>query len=272
MVKCCYRFSGGVILLSNFHTHTYRCKHAFGTEEDYVLSAVRSGLSQLGFSDHAPFPDQDFGYRMDYSELQDYLDTIDSLNNKYQNSIRLFRGLEIEYHPEYTDYYRQLLEEKGLDYLALGEHIYHSRSGELKNIFFAESTDDVMDYAENICKGLETGLFRFVAHPDLLFINDLPIDENTEAACSMIIECASKNHVILEYNANGYRREKHLYPDGLRHPYPHPFFWNKVAKTDIQVIVGSDCHTPEQLYDNSVESARESALQLGLKLTDSLFY
>ena len=158
------------------------------------------------------------------------------------------------------------------DYLALGEHIYHSRSGELKNIFFAESTDDVMDYAENICKGLETGLFRFVAHPDLLFINDLPIDENTEAACSMIIECASKNHVILEYNANGYRREKHLYPDGLRHPYPHPFFWNKVAKTDIQVIVGSDCHTPEQLYDSSVESARESALQLGLKLTDSLFY
>ncbi len=24
----------------NFHTHTYRCKHAVGNEEDYVIEAI----------------------------------------------------------------------------------------------------------------------------------------------------------------------------------------------------------------------------------------
>ena len=258
-------------MASNFHTHTYRCRHAFGTEEDYVISAINCGLDQLGFSDHGPFPDHDFGLRMDYNELTDYLDTIDRLKIKYRDRIELFKGLEIEYYPEYTDYYRYLIGERKLDYLALGEHTYHSRSGEIKNIFFANSTGDFLEYAENLCMGMETGLFRFAAHPDIMFINDLPIDGNAEKACRMIVECAAKNNIILEYNANGHRRERRMYPDGMRYPYPHSFFWSMAARADIKVIVGSDCHTPDQVSDRYVKSAREAVIQLGLKLTDSIF-
>ena len=53
----------------NFHTHTNRCRHADGIAADYVQSALSAGVTQLGFSDHAPFPDYDFGMRMPYCEL-----------------------------------------------------------------------------------------------------------------------------------------------------------------------------------------------------------
>ena len=41
-------------MTENYHTHTARCRHATGTEEEYVLAAIDRGLKILGFSDHTP--------------------------------------------------------------------------------------------------------------------------------------------------------------------------------------------------------------------------
>ncbi|MBR6615619.1 MAG: PHP domain-containing protein, partial [Lachnospiraceae bacterium] len=38
----------------NFHTHTYLCRHANGTPEEYIQRAINCGIKDLGFSDHAP--------------------------------------------------------------------------------------------------------------------------------------------------------------------------------------------------------------------------
>ena len=43
-------------MLTNYHTHTTRCGHAEGTEEEYILTALRCGYKVLGFSDHTPWP------------------------------------------------------------------------------------------------------------------------------------------------------------------------------------------------------------------------
>lgn len=256
---------------NNFHTHTYRCLHAYGTERDYALEAVKKEMGQLGFSDHGPFPDHDYGFRMQYSELGDYISAIDELQKELDGRLKLFRGLEIEYHKKYNDYYRYLIEERGLDYLALGEHMFYGSDGELKNIFFASSTADCLEYAENICTGIKTGCFRFVAHPDLMFLNDFEIDKNIEEACRMITGCAAENNTILEFNANGYRRVRRMYPDGLRNPYPHSFFWKMASEKNIRVIIGSDCHSPEQLCDECFVYAFKEAGRSGLNLIESIF-
>ena len=41
-------------MTENYHTHTYRCGHAVGTERDYVEAALKAGIRTLGFSDHTP--------------------------------------------------------------------------------------------------------------------------------------------------------------------------------------------------------------------------
>ena len=45
--------------MKNYHTHTKRCGHAIGEDEEYVLRAIENGFDEIGFSDHAPmlFPD-----------------------------------------------------------------------------------------------------------------------------------------------------------------------------------------------------------------------
>ena len=48
-------------MLTNYHTHTTRCLHATGSDEEFVLSAIKGGYQELGFSDHTPWK-----YHTDY--------------------------------------------------------------------------------------------------------------------------------------------------------------------------------------------------------------
>jgi histidinol phosphatase-like PHP family hydrolase len=34
-------------MIANYHTHTMRCKHAFGTDEEYVLEAIKHGYKDV---------------------------------------------------------------------------------------------------------------------------------------------------------------------------------------------------------------------------------
>ena len=54
----------------NLHTHTFRCGHASGTDDQMVLSAIEAGFEQLGFSDHMPYPELHLPTcRMAYDQL-----------------------------------------------------------------------------------------------------------------------------------------------------------------------------------------------------------
>ncbi len=251
---------------NNFHTHSKRCKHAFGSEEDYVRSAIANGLSTLGFSDHTPYPyaDADFGRRMDFEELGDYLDTLNKLSEKYRDKIVVRKGLETEYLPKYRSYYEELLGKWGFEYLLLGEHFYLNDAGEYGNTYEITSTTEYLAYARTLIEGMKTGLFKAVAHPDLYLLNPFAWNDDCKRAADLIIDTAVSTNTILEYNANGFRREQICYPDGLRYQYPHDGFWQMAAKAPVRVIVGSDCHDPKYVWDDAVELAYEKLQTLGI--------
>lgn len=256
---------------SNFHTHTQRCKHAYGDEKDYAESAVKNELDLLGFSDHAPFPDYDYGLRMDFGELPDYLAAIDTLSADYGDKIRLYKGLEIEFLPKYLNYYKQLFEEFHVDYLALGEHMFTKSDGNIQNVYYLESTKDYIEYAENIAAAAETGYFAFIAHPDLMFLNRFAWDENCSKACDIIISAAEKYNIILEFNANGLRRGKQYFPDGMRFAYPHDNFWKMLSGSSLRVIIGADCHVPEYIRDSAINIAEKTCRDMKLNVVDTIF-
>lgn len=257
----------------NYHTHTKLCLHAEGMEQDYVLAALNAGLDVLGFSDHAPFPDDRLDLRMRYEELDGHLTRIAGLKSKYQNHLTILTGLEIEYLRDQKDYYEFLLKEKQLDYLLLGQHCFPASDGTVLNSFSispATGTSGYKDYARSVREALETGYFRILAHPDLIFINDLPWDENCEEACDIIVSAARDTGTILELNANGIRKNIRNYQDMIRYPYPHPRFWERVSGTGLPVVINSDCHNPDFLWDSCMERARQLAQEWNLHLVDSL--
>ena len=73
-------------MIANYHTHTWRCRHATGTEEEYIQRAFDRGLTVFVFSDHTPyiFPgDYYCRMRMYPDELADYAATVHGLKEKY---------------------------------------------------------------------------------------------------------------------------------------------------------------------------------------------
>ena len=100
-------------LVANYHTHTTRCKHATGTEKEYIEAAIKAGIQILGFSDHAPCPFEN-GYvsriRMDMSAAEEYVRTIRALQKEYEKHIKIYVGFETEYLPQYFNKQAELFD------------------------------------------------------------------------------------------------------------------------------------------------------------------
>ena len=104
-----------------------------------------------------------------------------------------------------------------------------------------------------------------------MFINTFEWDDCCDKASELIIDCAEKHNAVLEYNANGIRRNLRAYSDGIRYPYPHKKFWDMVKQTNIRVLVGSDCHCPEQIHDEYMRKAVQTSGQMGLNVIENIF-
>ncbi len=93
--------------------HTTRCHHATGSDEEFVLSAIKGGYQELGFSDHTPWKyhtDYISDIRMLPEELPGYVESIRSLQEKYKkNQISIKIGLECEYFPEYIHWLKGII-------------------------------------------------------------------------------------------------------------------------------------------------------------------
>lgn len=248
----------------NYHGHCDRCRHAGGSVREYAEEAERKGLTRYGFSDHIPYPGEIAELRMPYEELEDYFSDIWDLKREYAGRLEILCGLEAEYIREKRDYYESLLADGRCEYLLLGQHFFWDRQGEKLNTFALESTEQYEEYSINVVEAMRTGYFRYLAHPDLIFINNFAWDIHCERACDLLIDGAVKYGFALEYNANGMRRGIQQYADGERYPYPVDRFWDKVVGTGIAVYVGSDCHSPRSVYDDTVVLAYEHLKEKGI--------
>ena len=82
-----------MLITENYHTHTYRCRHAGGTDRDYVEAAIAAGLTTLGFSDHSPMvftTDHKSSFRMSLEETPGYFESLLQLREEYKDRILAF--------------------------------------------------------------------------------------------------------------------------------------------------------------------------------------
>lgn len=144
----------------NYHTHTRRCRHADSnmTDEDFVKLFMEKGFTKIAFTDHCPEKqviDKRTNMRMDYSETDEYLTSINSLKHKYKDEIQIETGFEIEYLPGQEENLLELKEKS--DKIILGQHfIYNDDKSEL--LIFRKhdfSDKEILTYAEYIKTAIE---------------------------------------------------------------------------------------------------------------------
>ena len=230
----------------NYHTHTTRCGHAQGTDEEYVLAAIKAGYKTLGFSDHAPYKHIPLDWaRMSWDKLEDYISSINALKEKYKDQIDIHIGLETEYYPEFLEEKKELKDK--VEYLILGQHFPEPLSR--TSYFSTNSDEEIMEYAESVCRGLETGLFTYLRHPDLYMYKQPEFNDACRKAARMIIEKAVETDIPLEVNINGVNRGKVRFPSGYYYGYPHKDFWRIAAEYPVRCLYGIDAHNPARILD-----------------------
>ncbi|MCR5774056.1 MAG: histidinol-phosphatase [Lachnospiraceae bacterium] len=227
------------MLTENYHTHTVRCKHATGSEREYVEKAIENGFRVLGFSDHTPQP-YESGFvspiRMDMDQLDDYVDTVRTLKYEYADRIDIRIGLEVEYFKGYFDRLMKEIRSRELDYIILGQHYVPDE----ENGFYAgnatDSEERLKDYVDIVIEALETHEFMYLAHPDLIhFTGDREVYLRH---MTRICEYARDNDVPLEINGLGIITGRW---------YPRVDFFRLAKSMGCRLIYGCDAHSPDQV-------------------------
>ena len=254
--------------MKNYHTHTARCHHAMGTDEDYVQIAIQEGYTTLGFSDHAcwHYPSGFHPHiRMLETEFDGYQKSILDLKQKYQDQIEILCGMEAEYFPEYMSWLKKFCKEKQLDYLIFGNHYYQSDE---TGIYYGNcSMDHVEDYFTSTLEGLQTGMYSCLAHPELILLNPrLKWNDQLEEGFHKICKLSKELEIPLEYNVLGLKKSKQM---GFV-AYPYPRFWQIASQYKNKAIIGMDAHQPLGLEKELFLEAYESLSKYDVEIVDTL--
>lgn len=277
----------------NFHTHTYRCGHASGNEEDMVKAAIDMKIKKLGFSEHVPFPNyrkhlirsipslrsvqsvasmiyafikNGPGMRMPYKQKEDYYKNIFECQDKYKGQIEIYKGYEAEGLSEYFNYYQSLLYSHEVDYLILGHHfnkhcVHNAYYGKAKL-----SKKEMYQYCNDVEKALETKMFSYLAHPDLFMVGYKDADLDMKTVSRRICEKAKELNIPLELNAGGMRRGLVERNGEKGYLYPNTHFWKIVSEVGNDIILGFDAHDPsdfnEGMYKQMLNFANEYQLHV----------
>ena len=228
-------------MIANYHTHTWRCMHATGTEREYIENAIEGGLKILGFSDHTPMPYSGgyvSGSKMRMDQLEEYVDVILALQKEYEKDIEIHIGLEVEYYPAYFEELVRFTGQFPIEYYILGQHFLGNEVGDA--VSSAKTTDPVIlqRYCDQTIEALKTGCFSCFAHPDIIrFIGD---DTIYKEQMRRICETAKELDLPLEINFLGIWQHRH---------YPRELFWEIAGEVGNSVVFGSDAHLPEKVWN-----------------------
>lgn len=235
--------------LSNYHTHTTYCDGR-STPREVVESAIRLGLSELGFSSHSPLDGED--WCMSAERAEEYFAEISGLKDEYKGKIDLFAGLEADY--------MSAIINLPFDYIIGSVHSVETPRGEKSvdvspagviETLNAHFGGDIYTLCEAYYDRVEDIVARtgcdIIGHFDLVTKfteHGVPIDESHPryiAAQDRALDKLLSTNAVFEVNtgamARGYRTS----------PYPTARVLERIREAGRPVVISSDSHSKDSL-------------------------
>ncbi|MFQ5454694.1 MAG: histidinol-phosphatase HisJ [Nitrospirota bacterium] len=232
------------MLLVDYHIHTYLCKHADGTIEEYIKRAGEIGLSEIGFSDHAPMPEwYDPEHRMKRGELPLYLKLIEKMRSVFPEQ-RIKIGIEVDYFNKTTDYVKEVIESYPFDYVIGSVHYIggwgFDNPRNIKGFNQGDIFEIYKEYFSLVEDAANSRLFDIIGHPDLVKKFGYFPDRSYDELIKGVLKVMKDNDLCLEINTSGLRKPvKEIYPDRR--------FIEMAKDMEIPVTLGSDAHSPNDV-------------------------
>lgn len=233
------------MLPPDYHMHTPLCQHATGEPYEYAITALKNGLTEIGFSDHAPMPQDNFdNWRMSYHQLDSYIDSIIQVQKKVPD-LQIKIGLEIDFIPGCEDWIRSLISRYSWDYV-IGSVHYVEPGWDIDNpgkihLWKKHDINEIwIRYLELVNAAAVSGLFDFIGHYDLpkKFGHRPTVD--LSAHHKIVLLNAAKTNTAIEINTAGLRKT-------CSEVYPSADILNLALESGVKIVFGSDAHSPDEV-------------------------
>lgn len=229
--------------MHDYHIHTSRCGHATGTMAEYLASAERKGLAEIGFADHFPLgmlgvvPQAPVS--MQPEELDDYIQDVRVLQASASIPVRL--GVEMDYLPGKEKETAALLARYPFDYVIGSIHFLEGwdfTHPDHVDRYETMNMDKLYEQYFAVVQQLAgSGLFNIVGHLDVVkkfaFFPRRKWGHLLDATCQAL----KAADLCVEFNTAGWRA-----PVG--EAYPGFVLLEKLLDSGIPVTFGSDAHRP----------------------------
>lgn len=246
--------------LTNLHTHTFYCDGK-NSPEEMVLAAIGNNFNSLGFSAHGPI-DEENNWNIKYEKIEEYIEVINGLKEKYKDKIEIFLGMEMDYIPGtgFTELCLSLM--KRLDYYIGSVHYL----GTFKNgvrwtvdydidelligineSFQGNKRSAVEAYYKAVSEMAERFQPPIIGHFDLFNKNNknnILFDEREDwygEAVGNALNVIKNTSSVIEINTGGISRGY------TKEQYPSNLILKMIRERNIPVIVNSDAHTADDI-------------------------
>lgn len=241
----------------DYHMHTPLCGHAAGEPREYAVRALEAGLSEIGFSDHAPlvaYQDPTIAMRRD--QLPQYHQMIEDVGQQFASKLTIKIALEADFIVGYENQTREMLAGYPYDYVIGSVHFigdWGFDNPHQLTLWDGKNIDEIYrQYYKLLRLSAQTKLFDIMGHVDLVkkFGHRPKSDMTTEIMVTA--EVFKSAGVAVEINTAGLRKPVHeMYPslEALR----------IYCQQGVPLTFGSDAHDPKD-----VGAAFDQAAQLAL--------
>jgi histidinol-phosphatase (PHP family) len=237
--------------------HTPLCRHAVGEPDEYAAAALAAGLTEIGFSDHSPMPNDDFDvWRMYLRNLDVYVANVRATQKKYpQLTIKL--AMEVDYIPGYEDWTKELAGRYPWDYFIGSVHYVaddwaiddpaHLSKWKGRDRYEVWSV-----YFDLLTRAATSGMFEIIGHADLPKKFNIRPDEDCRPLYAKFLDAAKGANVAYELNTAGLRKD-------CKEIYPTRALVEMGAERGVPITFGSDAHAPGEVayaFKDAMELAR----------------
>lgn len=245
--------------LFNLHTHS-NFSDGKANAEDVVIEAVNQGLKVLGFSDHSPVPFENT-FAIKNENVNNYISTIKSLKEKYQDKIDIYCSMEMDFIPGIIKDFKKTKEELGLDYMIGSVHLVGNNIEKLwfidgskvetydeglNNYFNGDIKKGVKTFFYQYNEMIETEVFDIVGHLDKIKMHNrnryfLEEDKWYRDLLMETLTLIKEKSLIVEVNTRG------IYKKRSTDFYPSSWILPIMREMNIPVVISSDAHLPNEL-------------------------
>ena len=241
----------------DYHMHTPLCGHAVGEPEEYVKQAIKVGLKEIGFSDHAPMVHTPIpGITMSLDELPLYHEMIEDIRKKYASKISVKIALESDFLIGYESKTKAIIDNYPYDYIIGSVHFIDDWAFDdpaTREYWKKHDVNEVyLKYYALLRKSAQTGFFQIIGHCDLpkKFGARPSIDLTDEI--KLTAKTFKEIGVAVEINTAGLRKP-------IAEMYPALNCLKIYHDAGVALTFGSDAHDPLDVgkdFDKAVDLAK----------------